>query len=80
MTPLNDYLNFLNEDKKSSSTMRVSRQSKLNREIGKLSVRKAKQKDDPLYRKMMYYKELYLGLKAQLMKKYSSGVRSQAYK
>ena len=79
MSILNEYINYLNEGKTSSTSV-ISRQGKVNRAVGSLVVQKAREKNDPLYRHMKYYKELYKKFKAKIHQKYSSGVRQQAMK
>lgn len=63
-----------------TSTVRVTRKKKLKMLSGLSSVRVAKKKDDPLYKKYKRYREMALKAKRKLMKKYSSRGKSIARK
>ncbi|OQB41033.1 MAG: hypothetical protein BWY04_01063 [candidate division CPR1 bacterium ADurb.Bin160] len=79
MDILQEYLNFLNEGKKTTLT-KVTRQAKIKRAIGSLSSQEAKKNKDPLYKKMIFHRDMYKKLKLQIRKKYQSRVRSRAFK
>ncbi len=76
---IDDYLSFIQEIKKTSVST-ISRNAKINRAAGSLAAQMAKEKDDPIYDKMLFYKDNYLKYKKQLMKKYRHRVLSQARK
>ena len=72
------YEEFITTEAKSSSQTRITRQAKISRAIGSLASGMAKQKNDPLHKRMMYHLDLYKRFKQQIMNKYSSRVRGQA--
>ena len=71
MKILDRYLNFLTESYTTSLTKR-GKQQKLKTTAGSIGVSLARQKNDPLYRKMIYQKHMYMKTKQQLQKKYKS--------
>jgi hypothetical protein len=76
---LDDYLNMLIESYSSSLTKR-GRIQKTSTTAGTIGVSLARQKNDPLYKKMIYYKHMYMKTKEQLQKKYHSKALSLARK
>jgi len=72
-----NYLDFLNEGKRTTTT-RITRNTKLKRATGQLSTAAARKKNDPLYKKMIYYRNLYYKYREMIHKKYSPRVRSRA--
>ena len=71
MSDLDKYLEELNESYTSTLSKR-GRNQKIKSTAGVMGVKLARQKNDPLYKKMMYYKHLYMKTKEQLQKKYKS--------
>jgi len=71
MSDLDKYLEELNESYTSTLSKR-GRNQKIKSTAGVMGVTLARQKNDPLYKKMMYYKHLYMKTKEQLQKKYKS--------
>lgn len=71
------YLDNLEEGKKTSRTV-ITRQTKIKRAIGQLASKEAKDKNDPLYKKMIFYRELYFKYRDMIHKKYGPRVRSKA--
>jgi hypothetical protein len=65
-------------ESKRTTVSKSTRKAKIARAIGSLSTSAAKKKNDPIYKMMMYHKDKYKKYKEQLMKKYSSRVRSKA--
>jgi len=79
MSLLSSYLSNLQESKRTSVT-RVTRDTKIKKATGQLSSLEAKHKNDPLYKKMIYYRDLYFHYREMIYKKYSPRVRSKARK
>ena len=76
---LEDYLNYLEEGKRTSRTT-ISRNTKIKRATGQLASIEARKRNDPVYKKMVYYRELYFKYREMLHRKYSPRVRSKARK
>lgn len=55
-----------------TSMRRETKDAKLSRLSGSMATSMAKQKNDPLYKRMKMFKDKYFDLKAQLRKKYGS--------
>jgi hypothetical protein len=79
MTKFDDYLNEVLNEYSSSMTKRTNIQ-KLRSSAGSIGTSLAKKQNDPLYKKMIYYKHLYLETKAKLQKKYKSKSMAMARK
>lgn len=62
--------------KRSLST--ISREAKIKRATGSLAAIEAKKRNDPLYKRMIFYKKKWQECKTQLMKKYANKVISRA--
>jgi hypothetical protein len=71
------YLDNLEEGKRTSRIV-VTRQTKIKRAIGQLASKEAKDKGDPLYDKMIRYRDLFYKYKDMIHKKYGPRVRSKA--
>jgi hypothetical protein len=71
------YLDKLEEGKKASRTV-ITRQTKIKRATGQLASKEAKEKGDPLYDKMIKYRELYFKYRDMIHTKYGPRVRSKA--
>lgn len=68
---------ILQEAKRTSRTT-VTRKTKIKRATGQLSTAAARRKNDPLYKRMLYYRERYYKYRSMIHKKYSPRVRSKA--
>ena len=77
---LNDVLNNLNIESYSTSTVRRGRPQKLKTAAGSIGVSLARQQDDPLYKKMIFHKHMYMDYKEKLQRKYKSRALSLARK
>ena len=73
-----EHIDDIISEKKITSQTRVSRTSKIKRDIGARAVRLAKEKNDSGYKRMKYHLELYTKFKRQLIKKYGNRVKQQA--
>jgi hypothetical protein len=75
-----EYLNNLQEDKKSKSTSfaKITRQTKIDRAIGALSTKLAKEMNDPWYRKMVGFRKKYFDFRNKIKVKYGPKVRTRA--
>lgn len=71
MLIIEKYLDFLNESYSTTVTKR-GRQQKIKTTAGSIGVSLARKKNDPLYKKMIYQKHMYMKTKEQLQKKYKS--------
>lgn len=67
----------LSEAKRTSRTT-ISRQTKIKRATGQLASIAARKRNDPLYKRMVKYRELYYKYRDMLHRKYSPRVRSRA--
>jgi len=79
MSLLQKYLKLLTEGYK-QSTIRRTRQNKINSSTGTIAVSMAREKNDSLYRRMIMYKKLYIMAKKQLERKYRSKSTQRARK
>lgn len=77
MDKLDEYLDDLTESKK-TSFVKVTRQTKIDRAIGALSTKLAKELDDPYYKKMVKFREKYFAMREKIKTKYSPKVRARA--
>jgi len=83
MTKLDEYLDrlmdydIIQEGKKTSMT-KITRQTKIDRAIGSLATRLAKAHDDPMYKKMIKFREKYFSYRTKIKTKYSPRVRTRA--
>jgi len=68
---------ILNEAKRTSRAV-VTRQTKIKKATGQLASVEARKKNDPLYARMVKYREMYYKYRAMIHKKYSPRVRSKA--
>lgn len=74
---LDDYLDHLQEAKK-TSYVKVTRQTKIDRAIGQLATKLAKETDDPWYKKMVKFREKYFSMRDKIKTKYGPRVRGRA--
>jgi hypothetical protein len=74
---LDDYLEELEESKK-TSFIKVTRQTKVDRAIGALATKLAKEMNDPYYKKMIKFREKYFSMREKIKTKYGPKVRSRA--
>ncbi len=68
----------LQEEAKRTSRAIVSRNTKIKKATGQLASVEARKKNDPLYARMVKYRELYYKYRKMIHGKYSPRVRSQA--
>jgi len=69
---------LLSEAPKRTSRARISRQTKIKKATGQMASAAARKRNDPLYKRMIHYRELYYKYRAAVHKKYSPRVRSAA--
>lgn len=69
---------ILDEAPKRTSRTTISRQTKIQRATGQLGTSMARQRNDPLYKRMVYFREKYYHYREMIRKKYSPRVRSKA--
>jgi len=70
---------FFQEVKK-PTTSYVTRNKKIDREVGRLSVQVSRDKEDSLHKRMKFHRDKYKYYKQQILNKYSSKVKAQARK
>lgn len=75
---LDEYLSFLEEKPKRTTRSTISRNTKIKRATGQLGTAMARKKNDPLYKRMVYFRTQYYKYREMIRKKYSPRVRSQA--
>ena len=63
---------------KRTTVTRVTRQTKIDRAIGSLSVQYAKAVNDPMYKKFKKYKDKWMKFKERIQMKYKARVRTAA--
>lgn len=68
---------ILDEGKRTSRTT-IKRTTKIKRATGQLASIAARKRNDPLYQRMVKYRELYHKYRTMLHKKYGPRVRSKA--
>ncbi|MHA1866642.1 MAG: hypothetical protein ACTSXD_01090 [Candidatus Heimdallarchaeaceae archaeon] len=77
MSIVDEYLAHLDESKK-TSFVKVTRQTKIDRAIGALATKMAKELNDPWYKKMVKYRDKYFKTRKKIRTKYAPRVRSRA--
>jgi hypothetical protein len=76
---IDEYLELLEiEESKKTSFVKVTRQTKIDRAIGALSTKLAKEMNDPYYKKMIKFREKYFSFREKIKTKYGPKVRSRA--
>lgn len=75
---IEEYLDYLEEKPKRTSRTTISRDTKIKRATGQLGTVMARQKNDPVYNRMVYFRTQYFKYREMLRKKYSPRVRSKA--
>ena len=75
---LQEYLDYLEEKPKRTTRSTISRDTKIKRATGQLGTTLARQKNDPLYKRMVYFRTQYFKYREMIRKKYSPRVRSKA--
>jgi len=84
MTKLDEYLDRIVGDNlsegptKKTTFTKITRQTKIDRAIGSLATRLAKTYNDPLYNKMVKFREKYFKYREKIKVKYSPRVRARA--
>ena len=78
MNIIDEYLKSILNESYTSSTIKRGRQQKLKSTAGRIGVSLAKKKDDPLYKKMIFHKHMYMKYKEELQKKYKSKANTLA--
>ena len=74
--PLTEQL--LDEAPKRTTRSTISRQTKIKRATGQLGTAMARKKNDPIYKRMVYFRTQYFKYREMIRKKYSPRVRSRA--
>ena len=75
---VDEYLQYLEEKPKRTTRSTISRQTKIKRATGVLGTAMARKKNDPIYKRMIYFRDQYYKYREMIRKKYSPRVRSQA--
>jgi hypothetical protein len=66
------------EEAKRTSRTTVTRNTKIKRATGQLGTAMARKRNDPLYQRMVKYRELYYKYRNMIHQKYGARVRSKA--
>jgi hypothetical protein len=69
---------YLSEIAKRTTITKVTRQTKIDRAIGALATKFAKEANDPLYKKMVKWREKFFKFRGRIRSKYGPRVRSRA--
>jgi len=69
---------YLSEVAKRTTITKVTRQTKIDRAIGALATKYAKDSGDPLYKKMVKWREKFFKFRGRIKSKYGARVRSRA--
>jgi len=69
---------LLTEAPKRTSRARITRDTKIKRATGQMASAKAREINDPLYKRMIHFRELYYKYRDAVHKKYGPRVRSAA--
>jgi len=75
---LDEYLQYLEEKPKRTTRTAISRDTKIKRAAGVLGTSMARRKNDPIYKRMVYFRTQYFKYREMIRKKYNPRVRSQA--
>lgn len=65
-------------ESKLTSTSLTGRHSKIRKSVSQMATGQAKKRNDPLYKRMIRYRELYNKYRALVHQKYSKGVDARA--
>ncbi|MFW9871512.1 MAG: hypothetical protein ACFFG0_00210 [Candidatus Thorarchaeota archaeon] len=74
--PITEHI--LNEAPKRTTRTTVHRTTKIKRATGQLASIEARRRNDPIYKRMVKYRDLYFKYREMLHKKYGPRVRSKA--
>jgi len=69
---------YLSEVSKRTTITKVTRQTKIDRAIGALATKFAKESNDPLYKKMVKFRDKFFKFRGRIKSKYGPRVRSRA--
>ena len=82
---IDQYLDFIQDGddlkegtSKKTSFAKITRQTKIDRAIGSLATKLAKETNDPWYKKMIRHREKYFKFRGMIKTKYKPKVRSRA--
>jgi hypothetical protein len=75
---IDEYLELLQEKPKRTTRTSISRDTKIKRAAGVLGTSMARHKNDPIYKRMVYFRDQYYKYREMIRKKYNPRVRSQA--
>ena len=75
---LEEYLQYLEEKPKRTTRSTISRHTKIKRATGQMGTAMARKKNDPIYKRMIYFRDNYYKYREMIRKKYSPRVRSRA--
>jgi hypothetical protein len=76
---INEALNDEREvETKTPSSSIMNRNSKIRKSISQMSTAQGKKVNDPLYKRMIHYRELYIKYRALLHRKYGHSVDARA--
>jgi hypothetical protein len=73
-----EIVNDLMQETKKTSFIKVTRQTKIDRAIGSLATKLAKESGDSWYKKMIKHREKYFKFRKMIKQKYAPKVRARA--
>lgn len=75
---VDEMLDHLEEISKRTTITKVSRQTKIDRALGSLATKYAKEVNDPMYKKMVKFRDKFFKFRDRIKSKYGPRVRSRA--
>ena len=75
---VDEKLDSLQEVSKRTTITKVTRQTKIDRAIGALATKFAKEANDPLYKKLVKFRKKFFNFRERIRSKYGPRVRSRA--
>jgi hypothetical protein len=75
---IDNVLEHLQESPKRTSRSTITMQTKINKATGLLSSVEARKKNDPLYKRMLYYRDEYYKYRDMIHRKYGPRMKSKA--
>jgi len=75
---VDDIVDKLLDEIKTDSVSNITRRSKIKRSAGQMASNQARKHNDPLYKKMIYFKDQYYKFRKKVHQKYGPRVRSKA--
>jgi hypothetical protein len=78
LNKVDDLVDTILDEIKTTSASDITRQSKIKRSAGQMASAQARKHNDPLYKRMIYFKDQYYKFREKVHQKYGPRVRSKA--